>query len=1086
MKKLLSVIVCLFLGVTMMMAQTKTVQGVVLSGEDGEPIIGASVVVTGTTTGTVTDIDGNFSLKVADNAKTLTVSFVGMESVVANITSRKMEIQLNPNNEVLDEVMVVAFGTAKKSAFTGSAKVVNSETLAKSQTSNVTTALSGTVPGVTLTSSNGAPGSSPTIRVRGFSSLNAGKDPLIIVDGAPYSGDLNNLNPNDVESMTVLKDAASSALYGARGANGVIIITTKQAQKGRDAIVSVDAKWGANTRALKHYDVIKSPAQYYEMQYEALKNSYISAGDTQAEAWAKANSVITGRPDQGGLGYNIWTIPTGQYLIGTDGRLNPNATMGRVVNYNGEDYLLTADNWEDEATRTGLRQEYNVSVNGSTDRSTYYMSLGYLDNQGIAYNSDFQRLSARLRGDYQVKKWLKVGSSFSFARYDSNALDNNGSETSTGNVWAFTSRMAPVFPMYVRNADGSIKIDDNGFLIRDYGNGMNAGCDRPFVADANPAQDNLLNTRNTEGNAFSLNGFADITLMDGLVLTINGTYNTDEYRHTTVLNKYYGQFDSTGGTIEKSHARATNYNLQQLLNYTKTFGGHHNVGIMVGHEYYDSRSYYLFASKSKMFSDQNLELGGAVVDGKSAYSYKARYNNEGFFGRLQYDYNEKIFGSASFRRDASSRFHPDNRWGSFWSVGGAWILSKEDWFSSSWVDMLKVKASIGSQGNDNIGSYQYTDRFNIRNANDEVGTSFADKGNKDITWETQTNFNAGFEFELFKRLSGGLEYYYRKTTDMLMSYSTAPSIGYTSYYANVGDLYNTGVELDLKVNILNKRNLNWDFNMNISSIKNRISKLDDKHKTSHYYTASGKKVDGFSSGSFFIAEDQSIYTWRIKDWAGVDPDTGEALWWKNTFQLDSEGKQVLDANGDPIWTGRETTNVYSDADYYVTEKTTVPKWQGGFGTSIRAYGFDLSINCTYQLGGKGYDSSYADFMSSPSSSNGGYNFHKDLLKAWTPENTSSTIPRFQYGDLYYSSSSTRFLKSSSYLNINNINFGYTLPASITKKLDVSSLRLYLACENVAYFSARKGYDPRLSYSDSSNATTYSPMRTISGGVSVQF
>ena len=1083
-KRIKMLFACLFLCVGMAMAQTK-VSGTVLSYEDNEPVVGAAVRVVGTNTGVVTDASGKFTITCPAGKNTLNISYVGMEPIQVSARAN-MRILLKSDSKNLDEIIVVAFGKAKKSAFTGSAKVVNSETLSQSQTSNVTTALSGTVPGVTLTSSNGAPGSSPTIRVRGFSSLNAGKDPLIIVDGAPYSGDLNNINPNDVESMTVLKDAASSALYGARGANGVIIITTKQAQKGKDAVVTFDAKWGSNSRALQHYDVVKSPAQYYEFQYEALKNSYINSGMSADEAWKKANSIITGSPDDGGLGYNIWTVPEGQYLIGSDGRLNPNATMGRVVNYRGEDYYMTADDWEDEATRNGLRQEYNISINGSTDKSTYYMSVGYLDNQGITYNSDYKRLSARLRADYQVKKWLKVGSNLSFARYDGNSLSNNGTSTSTGNIWAFTSNMAPIYPMYVRNGDGSIKIDDNGFMVRDYGNGMNAGCDRPFIADANPVQDNLLNTRNYEGNAMSANAFADITLAQGLVFTFNATYNNDEYRNTTVLNKYYGQFDSTGGVVEKAHTRASNFNCQQLLNYNTTIGQHHNLGVMVGHEYYDSRSAYLFASKSKMFSDENLELGGAVVDGKSAYSYKARYNNEGYFGRVQYDYDSRIFGSASYRRDASSRFHPDNRWGSFWSLGGAWILSKEKWFNSSWIDMLKVKASIGSQGNDNIGSYQYTDRFNIQNANDEVGTSFSDKGNKDITWETQTNFNAGIEFDLFKRLSGSIEYYYRKTTDMLMSYSTAPSIGYTSYYANVGDLYNTGIEVDLKYNIINKKKVNWDFNVNISSIKNRVSKLDDKHKTSYYYTADGKKIQGYTSGSFFVAEDQSIYTWRLRDWAGVDPETGEAMWWKNTYQLDADGNKVLDANGDPIWTGRETTKTYSEADYYITEKTTVPKWQGGFGTSVKFYGFDFAINCTFQLGGKAYDSSYADFMSSPTSSNGGYNFHKDLLGAWTTTNTGASIPRFQYGDLYFSSSSTRFLTSSSYLNINNINFGYTLPASITKKFEVSSLRLYVACENVAYFSARKGFDPRLTYSDSSNATTYSPMRTISGGITVQF
>ena len=1056
------------------------ITGTVVSAADKQPVIGATVKVKGASQGTVTDVDGKFSINV-QAGKTLVFSYIGMQTKEA-AAKNNMYVELGTDETQLDEVIVVAFGTAKKSAFTGSAKVINSDKLAQSQVTSVTSALAGAVPGVTLTSSNGGPDQSPTIRIRGFGSLNAGKDPLIIVDGAPYSGDMNTLNPNDVESMTVLKDAASSALYGARGANGVIIITTKQAKKGQDAVVTFDAKWGANTRALQHYDVISSPAQYYEMQYEALKNYYVNRGASPEQAWMTANGLLTGAPDQGGLGYNIWTIPQGQYLIGTDGRLNPNATLGYVSG----DYFLTPDDWEDVGTRTGLRQEYNMSINGSSERSNFYMSLGYLDNEGIALNSDFKRLSARLRGDYQVKDWFKVGGNLSYARFDSNSLGNNGSSASSGNVWAFTTQMAPIYPAYVRNADGSIKIDDNGFKVMDYGNGMNANCDRPFIQDANPIMDVMLNTRNYEGNASTGGAFADITFMPGLVLSLKGSYNLDETRGTYVYNKYYGQFDSTGGTVSKYHQRSYSYNLQQLLNYTTTIGKYNNLNVMLGHEYYNSSLSYLSASKSKMFSDDNKELAGAVVDGKSAYSYKSEYNNEGWFGRIQYDYDQRIFGSASYRRDASSRFHSDNRWGSFWSLGGAWILSKENWFESSWVDMLKVKASIGSQGNDNIGSYRYTDQYVINNSDGEVGTSFYLKGNKDITWETQTNFNAGIEFELFKRLTGSVEYYYRKTTDMLMSYSTAPSIGYTSYYANVGDMYNTGIEFDFKYNIIRNKNVNWDVTLNLGTIKNRVSKLDDEHKNSSYYTADGKKVDGYTDGSFFIAEGQSIYTWRIKDYAGVDQETGEAMWYKNVFETDADGNEIKDDNGEKIWKGRETTKEYSEADYYLTEKTTVPKVQGGFGTQVRFYGFDLSINCSFQLGGKGYDSSYAQFMAAPTNQNGGYNFHKDLLDSWTVDNPSATIPRFQYDDLYFSSSSTRFLTSSDYLNIDNINLGYTLPSSLTKKFQVNSLRLYVACENVGYFSKRKGFDPRQGYSGSANATTYSPMRTISGGITVQF
>ncbi len=972
---------------------------------------------------------------------------------------------------MLDEVMVVAFGTAKKSAFTGSAKVVSSEKLEQSQVTSVTNALAGAVPGVTLTSNDGAPGSTSSIKIRGFSSINAGNDPLIIVDGAPYNSDqLTNLNPNDVESMTVLKDAASNALYGARGANGVIIITTKKANQKGEATVTFDAKWGANTRALQHYDVITDPGQYYEMHYGAMKNYYMNVmGMSDQAAWKEANKNLFS--SNGGLGYNVYTVPQGQYLIGQNGKLNPNATLGNIVSYKGEEYLLMPDDWENIGTRTGLRQEYNFSVSAANDKSSFYVSLGYLGNEGITEGSDLKRLTARLKADYQAKPWMKIGGNMSYARFDSNSLGNNGSSSSTANIWAFTTQLAPIYPAYIRNADGSIKVDGNGFQMMDYGSGLNAGMIRPFISDANPIMDNKLNTQNAEGNAMTSNGFVDITPLPGLKLTLNGSFNLDETRFTYVYNPYYGQFDSTGGTVSKSHQRTYDYNLQQLISYTNSFGSN-NFDILIGHEYYDYRLYYLGASKSNMFSQDNQELSGAVIDGQAASSYKERRNNEGYFGRLQYNYDERIFASASVRRDASSRFHPDYRWGTFWSAGAAWLINKENWFDYSWVQELKLKASIGSQGNDNIGDYRYTDVFNIINSGGNIGTSFNSKGTKDITWETNTNFNIGAEFQLWNRLTGSIEYYMRKTSDMLFAFSVAPSLGYSSYYDNVGNMVNSGVEIDLGVNIFNTRNFTWDVNLNISTLKNRITMLDPDKKNTTEYTAEGKGYQGYTNGSFFIGEDLSMFTWRLKEYAGVS-ENGESMWYKN----------ILDENENII--GRETTTDYSAADYYVTEETSIPKVYGGFGTTLKVYGVDFGINFTYQLGGKQYDGTYAQFMSSPTGTTG-YNFHKDLLNSWTPENTGSDIPRFQLHDQYSAASSTRFLTSASYLNIQNINVGYTLPASWTKKLAINSLRLYMSAENVFYWSKRKGFDPRQSYDTTTNATYYSPMRTISGGVTFQF
>jgi len=1104
-KRLTMFIAGLFLSLGMALAQN-TVSGTVVSADDGEPIIGASIRLVGTNFGAVTDVNGKFTLTPREGHNKIEVTYIGYESQTLTLKPN-MRIELKSDQKSLDEVIVVAFGTAKKSAFTGSAKVVGAEELALSQVSDVTSALAGAVPGVQLTSSNGAPGASSTIRIRGFSSLGAAMDPLVIVDGAPYSGDLNNLNPNDVESMTVLKDAASNALYGARGANGVIMITTKKAKQGKDATVVFDAKWGANTRALQHYDTFRTPQAYYETHYKALENYFINSKEQSPyDAWVSANGVLTGSAADGGLNYNIWTVPNGQYIIGRDGKLNPNASLGYVYNYNGQQYLITPDDWEEEGTRTGIRQEYNASVSAATDKSSFYMSMGYLNNKGITDASDMKRYTARLRADYQAKKWLKVGGSISYTRFDYNSLGNNGNSTSTGNIWAFTSRMAPIFPIWMRDGQGNIMIDNNGLKMMDYGNGMNAGLARPFINNANPIMDSRLNTRNNEGNAASGNAFVDFNIMKGLVFTINGTFNLDETRTTYVYNPYYGQFDTTGGTVEKEHMRTYNYNFQQLLNYNTTIATHHNLGLMLGHEYYDSRATDLWASKSQMFSQENKELSGAVVDGKSSGSTRSRYNNEGYFGRILYDYNMKYFLQASYRRDASSRFATDYRWGSFWSVGASWLINKEKFFKWDWMDELKLKFSYGSQGNDNIGSYRYTNTYSLMNSGGHPGLAFNTKGTHDITWETNGNLNLGLEFQLFKgRITGDIEYYYRKTTDMLFSFSVAPSLGYASYYDNVGDLYNTGVEADFNFNLVNRKNFQWDLHLNMATLKNKITYLHPDKKTGVCYDASGKVWEGYTNGSFFISEDMSMYTWRMKDYAGVNPETGKAQWWKSVY----EQKELADGTKEDIWydskgnvvdpstyegdeilrrkqVDREKTEDYSTADYYVTNESTMPKLYGGFGTTIKAYGFDFSINCSFSLGGKQYDGSYANFMANPEANSTGTNIHRDVLNAWTPENPNSNIPRWQYQDLNVSSMSTRFLTSSNYLNIENINFGYTLPRSFTRKFQVEGLRIYLAAENVGYFSKRKGFDPRQSYSSTTNATNYSPMRTVSGGLTVTF
>ena len=1063
-RKIVLSLIAVFVFLAYATAQNRQISGTV-SDANGHPVAGATVIVDGTSLGTTTNTAGEYTLSAPVNG-TLVVTFVGFEPQQLPIAGKtRINVTMKEDAQAIDDVIVVAFGTAKKEAFTGSAAVIKSDEIAKVQTSNVATALVGRVAGVQTSSTSGDLGKTPSIRVRGFGSINAGKEPLWIVDGMPYEGDLNNLNTNDIESMTVLKDAASNALYGARGANGVIMVTTKKAKSG-DAVVTIDAKWGVNSKALEEYDVITSPAQYYETHFKALYGYYAQTNPA-AKAYALASSGLTSN-GTGGLGYNVYTVPEGQALIGTNGKLNPNATLGRKIIYNGQEYWLTPDDWIDEAYQSAFRQEYNVNISGATERSSFYASLGYLDNTGIIKSSALERYTARLKADYQAKKWLKVGGNMSYAHFsNSNGNSNEGSASSTANIFAFSAQMPPIYPVYIRDGSGRIMVDDNGYQMYDYGDKGNAGLTRPLLPGANGLQTSWLNKKKAEGNAFSGSGFVDISLYKGLKLTVNGSTNIDETRTTYLNNQYYGQFAEAGGTISKYHTRDIAYNLQQILNYNETFGKH-NVGLMVGHEYYQKKYYYLSGTKSKLFSYDNEELGGAVVDGAGAHSYIDDYNSEGYFMRAQYDYAGRYFVSGSYRRDASSRFHPDHRWGNFWSVGAAWLLNQENWFDAPWVNMLKLKASYGSQGNDNIGYYLYTDTYSIENNNGEIAVLFGQKGNPNITWETNTNLNIGTEFGFWNnRLSGSVDFFNRKTSDMLFAFSVPSSLGYSSYYANVGDMVNRGVEVELNADLIRTKNVLWSFNLNLTHVKNEVPYLAPEHKST---TVEGYK--GYIDGSYFVGEGLPLYTYYLRSYAGVDPETGASLWYK-------------DVKGDDGKITRTKTSDYTSATRYLHD-SAIPSVYGGFSTSVSAYGVDFSISFNYQIGGKVYDSGYASFMSSPYGTTVGTNYHKDILKAWTPENKGSDIPRLQYGDQYTTSVSDRFLTDASYLNISNINVGYTLPSKITQKFGVQKLRVYLACDNVVYWSKRQGLDPRYSFTGATNFSNYSPIRTISGGVTVQF
>ena len=1061
-KRLTMILACLFLSLGMALAQT-AVTGTVVSQEDGQPIIGATVRVVGASAGAVTDADGKFSISMPAGHNKLKVTYVGMVDQDVTVKGNSVRVVLVPDQTNLDEVMVVAYGTAKKSAFTGSAAVVKSDDIAKISSSNAMSALSGKVSGVQINSATGAPGQeSFSIRIRGISSINAGNDPLIIVDGAPYNGDINNLNQNDIASMTVLKDAASAALYGARGANGVVIITTKNGREGTSSI-TVDAKWGANTRGVEFYNTVESPAGYYEAYYQSLKNFSLNKGNDNmtAHRWALDNMFAGGY----NLGYNVYTVPEGQDFIGPNGKLNPNATLGRVVNVNGTEYLLYPDSWRDAAYQTGVRQEYNVTATGSNDKGSFYGSAGYLKNEGISIGSDYERFTGRLKADYQLRSWLKLSGNFNYAHYKANSLAGDG-ESTTGNVF-MVKTMAPIYPLYIRDAAGNILQDSKtGLAMYDWGDGSVTGLTRPTMTGSNPIFANYFDKNENEGNSLDATGTAEIRFLEDFKFTSANTVMLDETRFTYTKNPYYGQFAANNGSVQKAHVRTWAYNYQQFLNWHHLFDKH-DVEVMLGHEYYRTRYYYLTASKNNVFSVFNDELAGAVNTG-TMNSYTTDYNVEGWFGRVQYNYDNKYFGSLSYRRDASSRFHPDHRWGNFWSLGGAWIISKEKWFNAPWVDELKFKASYGEQGNDNIGSYLYTDTYSIVPSGNGAGVKpSSTKGNETITWEKNGNFNTGFEFSFFRgRLAGSIEYFYRRTSDMLAFFALPASSGWSGYYDNVGNMQNMGAEVELDGTLIRTKDFEWGLNLNFTAYKNEITSIADKNKTQ---TVEGS--EGYASGSYFYGEGESLYTFYMPKYAGVD-ENGKSMFYKDK----------LDENGNII--GRETTTTPGEATYYLCG-TALPWAYGGFGTRFSYKGFDLAVDFNYQLGGQIYDSDYAGMMGITSTGRGSA-IHADLLNSWTEENPNTNIPKLVIDDTSATTTSDRFLIGASYLSLQNLNFGYTFPTKMTSKIGIGKLRVYLTATNLWLWSKRQGLDPRQSITGGASSAYYSAMRTISGGISVTF
>ncbi|MDD4820655.1 MAG: TonB-dependent receptor [Flavobacteriales bacterium] len=1055
-KQLLTVALVLFASV-FASAQVKTYTGTVVS-PDGQPLPGVNVKVAGTAKGTSADFDGNFTIA-AEKGQKLEISFVGYKQQTVVLADKvSLSITLEEDASVLDDVVIVAYGTAKKKDLTGAITTVTSKDIENRQVSTVTRALEGQVSGLQVTSSTGQPGTDATIRIRGIGSLNASSTALILLDGVPYPSTLSTINPDDIESVTVLKDAASTSLYGARAANGIVAVTTKKGKKNEKAQISFQARLGWNEKALPQYDKITDAAEYYELTWMALKNYYFdNTGNygIQAGTFASSNLFAVAT-------YNAFKMPEGaEYLI--------DPTTGKIVE--GATQLYTS-NWANELYTKNFRQDYNVSVKGGGEKTAYFMSLGYLSDPSYVVNSSFKRFSSRFSLDSQVNNWLKIGASFAYSRRDTSDPPYGG-EASSNSIFYYADYMAPLYPMYALNADGTIKYDNDGNKIYDLGSGQTDKAiykkNRPFFAGYNPMTFMTLDKFQSLYDNLSGNAYGEVKFLSDF--TFKATLSLDQVfgNLTTFQNNQWGigARPDINGFLAKEKTQNTVLNANQTLTWSHEYGNHH-VDVLAGHEYYWTKYSYQSASMINMLIPGIAEFSNFITPDGNPTSYTNGTSMESYFAQAQYNYNNKYYFQASVRMDGSSKFKY-NKWGTFYAFGASWRMAEEEWLKNAqWINELKVRGSYGTTGNQAVNSsnYPYTDLWNVSDNNGQFAVSQAQIGNPELTWETVTSLDFGVDFRFWNKFHGSIDWYRRVTHDLIYSVAQAASTGRTSRLENDGKLANQGIELDLNYDVFNSNKLFWSVNLNGAFSKMKLLALPD-------YLMEQAEGVGYVNGSYLWKIGKDIYNIYYGEGAGIDPETGYKLYWKDK----------KDADGNVI--GREKTANYNEQTKY-EQGSSLPDFIGGFNTTFRYAGFDLSIATNFQFGGWVNDANYLNGMFYGFL--GGKTLNRDLLyNSWTPENTDATLPMFTYGtDTDPGQDFKQNFVSASYFNLKNVTIGYTLPKTVTNKLLMSSLRVYASGENLWFVSARQGFDPRTGISAGSTFAAYAQMRTITFGLNVNF
>ncbi|MBQ3857145.1 MAG: SusC/RagA family TonB-linked outer membrane protein [Prevotella sp.] len=1068
-KRLKMVLAGLVLSAGMAMAQTQ-ISGTVISAEDGQPVIGASVKVVGTKMGTVTDIDGNFSLNAPAGSK-LEISYIGMTSQTVSAKSGKMNINLQADRQNLDEVVVVAYGTAKRQSITGAVTSIDAKNIEKRIGTSVTGALEGSAPGIQVNSTYGEPGAAPKISIRGIGTLtkydaegNDASAPLFVVDGVAYNGNIADINPNDIASMSVLKDAASAALYGNRAANGVIIITTKNGRSASKPTFSVKINQGIYTRGIKEYERLGAD-QWMEASWQALKhyamtNSALAMNETDAAAYATKNLISTNAKR------NIYDAAD-DALFDANGKLIAN----RLPYYDDLD-------WNDAIERNGHRQDYNVTAQMGSDKFNVFSSFGYLNEKGYIVGSGYERFTGRVNSMFKPNKYFEMGINVN-ATFSQQSYNSNAEGTYNANPFHSARFMAPIYPYYKHNSNGEYVFDANGNKQYDTSS--------PYLGNYSIAYVLRHNTDDKDNNQLGGQAYLTVNLPYDFSVTVKGDVNRLVTAEEKYDNPLIGDGATNNGRFTQSTLRRYTTTGQQLLNWNHDFDIHH-IDALFGHESYKYKRQLTRTMNTNMAVDGIYAMSNFLTN-SSAEGYTMEDREESYFLRGRYNYDQKYFLDASIRWDGSSRFADGKRWGSFFSLGGSWDIKREAFMKPyNWVNDLRLRASYGEVGNNKaLDFYAYQALYYIdKNAGDPaLMKQSLDAG--DIKWETTKTIDVALEGKLFDRLNFSLGYFNKRSQDLLMAVKMPLSAGSFSYgdtrnmtvFRNIGSITNSGFEFTADVAVVKSHGFKWNVGLDATFLSNKINELVNHE-------------DYVRSSVRLYSEGHSLYDWYTYHFEGVDQMTGRSL-----YTIDPDKKSAAASKGMLVTiNGVDYTydaSTYGKKDFRGTAKPTV---FGSFHTDLTWKNFTLNMLLTYSLGGKIFDETYRQLMSTATATSASA-LHVDVLKSWNgvPAGMTETsadrilvdgTPLLDYTNSNYNNAvSDRFLVSASYLVFKNINLTYRVPVKYLQKIGINGMTVNAGVENLLTITARQGMNPQYSF-DGMSEDTYVTPRVWNFGVQFNF